>query len=59
MRIKIRRCMVDVSWYRVNVRKCGFTHFCVSVEAADKQRSSEISYQGETQGLGESKGGGL
>lgn len=56
VRIKIRRCMVDVTWYRVNVRKCGFPHFCGSVEAADKQRSSKISYQGETQGLGESKG---
>ena len=59
VRIKIKWFMVDATWYRINVRKCGFTHFCVSVGAADKQRSSEISSQGKTQGLGESKGGGL
>ena len=51
--------MVEATWYRVNVQKCGLTPFCVSVGAGGKQRTSETSSQGKTQGLGESKGGGL
>lgn len=48
--------MVDATWYRINVRKCGFTHFCVSVGAADKQRSSEISSQARLRGWERAKG---
>ena len=57
VRIKIRWCVVEATWYRVNVQKCGFTPFSVLVGAGGKQRTSETSSQGKTQGLGESKGG--